>query len=214
MHPRLDHLSRLLRRGHQGEGQPRVRRPTPGSSSSVLPSPALAFIELAASNPYGQYTPAMLVGVIFVCIVGDRRMQISGRHLRHRPHRADRLGRRAARYRVRRLRRSSTPRTIAVITLICARTVGSLTGSVNFQPGHRRAQRDVRRLRPRRVRLGPRHRSRRSSEGGLPLRPEHPARRAGGRVHPQRRARSLHPGRGLAAERTRTCSRPGQPPRS
>jgi diguanylate cyclase (GGDEF)-like protein len=93
---------------------------------------ALAFIELASSNPYGQYTPAMLVGVVFVCIVGDRRMQIVvGSY-------AIALialitwveGLRGTEFAV---TVSVYACTIAVITLICARTVGSLTGNVNFQ---------------------------------------------------------------------------------
>ncbi len=93
---------------------------------------ALAFIELASSNPYGQYTPAMLVGVVFVCIVGDRRMQIVvGTY-------AIALialitwveGLRGTEFAI---TVSVYACTIAVITLICARTVGSLTGNVNFQ---------------------------------------------------------------------------------
>ena len=36
----------------------------------------LAFIELATAIHTSLYTPAMLVGVVFVCIVGDRRMQV------------------------------------------------------------------------------------------------------------------------------------------
>jgi diguanylate cyclase (GGDEF)-like protein len=93
---------------------------------------ALAFIELASSNPYGQYTPAMLVGVVFVCIVGDRRMQIVvGTY-------AIALialitwveGLRGTEFAI---TVTVYACTIAVITLICARTVGSLTGNVNFQ---------------------------------------------------------------------------------
>ena len=37
---------------------------------------ALGFIELSTSNMNGTYTPAVLVGVVFVCIVGDRPMRI------------------------------------------------------------------------------------------------------------------------------------------
>jgi len=93
---------------------------------------ALAFIELASANPYGQYTPAMLVGVVFVCIVGDRRMQIVvGTY-------AIALiglitwveGLRGTEFAI---TVTVYACTIAVITLICARTVGSLTGNVNFQ---------------------------------------------------------------------------------
>ena len=36
----------------------------------------LACIELSTATPAALYTPAMLVGVIFVAIVGDRRMQL------------------------------------------------------------------------------------------------------------------------------------------
>ena len=73
----------------------------------------------------------MLVGVIFVCIVGDRRMQVI----------VDLYalaligligwieGLRGADFAVSLVVYAST---IAVITFICARTVGSLTGQVNF----------------------------------------------------------------------------------
>jgi len=37
---------------------------------------ALGFIELASSNRVGTFTPAVLVGVTLVCIIGDRRMRI------------------------------------------------------------------------------------------------------------------------------------------
>jgi diguanylate cyclase (GGDEF)-like protein len=37
---------------------------------------ALACIELAAADRLGLYTPAMLIGVVFVCVIGDRRMRI------------------------------------------------------------------------------------------------------------------------------------------
>ncbi len=93
---------------------------------------ALAFIELASSNPYGQYTPAMLVGVVFVCIVGDRRMQIVvGTYAIAlialvtwmEGLRGTELAVTIAVYAF----------TIAVITLICSRTIGTLTGNVNFQ---------------------------------------------------------------------------------
>jgi diguanylate cyclase (GGDEF)-like protein len=93
---------------------------------------ALAFIELASSNPYGQYTPAMLVGVVFVCIVGDRRMQIVvGTYA---------IALIAAITWVEGLRGTEFAIsvavyacTIAVITVICSRTIGSLTGNVNFR---------------------------------------------------------------------------------
>ncbi len=37
---------------------------------------ALACIELAAADRLGLYTPAMLIGVVFVCVVGDVRMRV------------------------------------------------------------------------------------------------------------------------------------------
>jgi diguanylate cyclase (GGDEF)-like protein len=92
----------------------------------------LAFIELATNTNYALYTPAMLVGVVFVCIVGDRLMQIV----------VDLYvvvlialiswteGLRGTDFATMVLVYAST---IAVITLICARTVGSLTDHVNFQ---------------------------------------------------------------------------------
>jgi len=91
----------------------------------------LACIDLATATYTGLYTPAMLVGVLFVCIVGDRRMQII----------VDLYalaligligwieGLRGADLAVSLVIYAST---IAVITFICARTVGSLTGQVNF----------------------------------------------------------------------------------
>ncbi len=92
----------------------------------------LAFIELATSTDYGLYMPAMLVGVVFVCIIGDRRMQVV----------IDLYaitliamiswveGLRGADLATTVVVYAST---IAAITLICARTVGSLTGHVNFR---------------------------------------------------------------------------------
>ncbi len=91
----------------------------------------LAFIELATSTHTSLYTPAMLVGVIFVCIVGDRRMQVV----------IDLYaialisligwieGLRGGDFLVWIVVYAST---IVVITFICALTVGSLTGQVNF----------------------------------------------------------------------------------
>lgn len=92
----------------------------------------LAFVELAAKADYGLYTPAMLVGVVFVCIVGNRMMQIvvdlyvialialiswtEGL-------RGTSLATTVVVYAA----------TIAVITFICARTVGSLTDRLNLQ---------------------------------------------------------------------------------
>jgi diguanylate cyclase (GGDEF)-like protein len=91
----------------------------------------LACIELSTTAPAALYTPAMLVGVIFVAIVGDRRMRLV----------IDIFalaliavigwvqGLRGAEFDVSMFIYAST---IAVITFICARTVGSLTGQINF----------------------------------------------------------------------------------
>ena len=91
----------------------------------------LACIELSTATPAALYTPAMLVGVIFVAIVGDRRMQMV----------VDIYalalisvigwvqGLRGVEFGVSMFIYAST---IAVITFICARTVGSLTEQINF----------------------------------------------------------------------------------
>jgi diguanylate cyclase (GGDEF)-like protein len=91
----------------------------------------LACIELSTETPAALYTPAMLVGVIFVAIVGDRRMQIV----------VDVYalsliavigwvqGLRGGEFLVSMVIYAST---IAVVNFICARTVGSLTGQINF----------------------------------------------------------------------------------
>jgi diguanylate cyclase (GGDEF)-like protein len=91
----------------------------------------LACIELSTSTPAALYTPAMLVGVIFVSIVGDRRMQLV----------VDLYalalitligwvqGLRGGEFVVSVVIYAST---IAVVNFICARTVGSLTGQINF----------------------------------------------------------------------------------
>jgi len=91
----------------------------------------LACIELSTETPAALYTPAMLVGVIFVSIVGDRRMQIV----------VDLYalclialigwvqGLRGSEFVVSMVIYAST---IAVVNFICARTVGSLTGQINF----------------------------------------------------------------------------------
>ncbi len=92
----------------------------------------LAFIELATDTNYALYTPAMLVGVVFVCIVGDRLMQIVvdcyvivliGLISWTEGLRGADLATMIVVY----------ASTTAVITFICARTVGSLTDHVNFQ---------------------------------------------------------------------------------
>ena len=91
----------------------------------------LACIELSTATPAALYTPAMLVGVIFVSIVGDRRMQVV----------VDLYalalialigwvqGLRGGAFLVSMVVYAST---IAVVNFICARTVGSLTGQINF----------------------------------------------------------------------------------
>ncbi len=91
----------------------------------------LAGIQLAAARHPGLYTPAMLVGVIFVCIVGDRRMQVAvGAWALALIALVDWVdGLRGGDFAVSLVIYGST---IAVITLICARTVGSLTGQVNL----------------------------------------------------------------------------------
>jgi diguanylate cyclase (GGDEF)-like protein len=92
---------------------------------------ALACLELSTSTPAALYTPAMLVGVFFVSIVGDRRMQLV----------VDLYalaliavigwvqGLRGDEFIVSMIIYAST---IAVVNFICARTVGSLTGQINF----------------------------------------------------------------------------------
>ncbi len=91
----------------------------------------LACIELSTETPAALYTPAMLVGVIFVSIVGDRRMQVV----------VDLYalaliavigwvqGLRGGEFLVSMVVYAST---IVVVNFICARTVGSLTGQINF----------------------------------------------------------------------------------
>ena len=91
----------------------------------------LACIELSTASPAALYTPAMLVAVIFVAIVGDRRMQLV----------VDVYalaliavigwvqGMRGAEFVVSMVVYAST---IAVLNFICAHTVGSMTGQINF----------------------------------------------------------------------------------
>ena len=93
---------------------------------------ALACIELAAADRLGLYTPAMLIGVVFVCVIGDRRMQVvTGIY-------AMALiawigwqeGLRGTDFAISLIIYGCT---IAIITLICSRTVGSLAGDVNVR---------------------------------------------------------------------------------
>jgi diguanylate cyclase (GGDEF)-like protein len=98
---------------------------------ACLAMAGLACIELSTATPVALYTPAMLVGVIFISIVGARRMQLV----------IDVFalsliavigwvqGLRGAEFAVSMVVYAST---IAVINYICARTVGSMTGQINF----------------------------------------------------------------------------------
>ena len=93
---------------------------------------ALAFIELGSDNKFGTYTPAVLVGVTLVSIIGDRRMRIG----------IDLFaialvamtswagGLRGSELVAVFLVYSST---IVAITWIISRAVGSLTGHLNFR---------------------------------------------------------------------------------
>jgi diguanylate cyclase (GGDEF)-like protein len=90
----------------------------------------LAGIQLSTTAPAALYTPAMLVGISFVAIVGDRRMQLF----------IDILalaliavigwvqGLRGAEFGVSMFVYAST---IAAVTFICARAVGPLSGQIN-----------------------------------------------------------------------------------
>jgi diguanylate cyclase (GGDEF)-like protein len=93
---------------------------------------ALGLIELGSSTPFGTYTPAMLVGVIFISIIGDRWMRVG----------IDLFtvaliavvswvgGVRGSDLLAVELVYAST---IVIITWITARTVGSLNQNVNFR---------------------------------------------------------------------------------
>ncbi|MGD0882415.1 MAG: GGDEF domain-containing protein, partial [Acidimicrobiales bacterium] len=97
---------------------------------SCLALAGLACIELSTATPAALYTPVMLVGVIFVAIVGDRRMQLV----------VDLYalalialigwvqGLRGGEFGVSMVTYAST---IAVVNFICARTIGSLTSQIN-----------------------------------------------------------------------------------
>jgi diguanylate cyclase (GGDEF)-like protein len=90
----------------------------------------LACIELSTATPAALYTPAMLVGVIFVAIVGDRRMQfvIDVFALALIAVIGWVQGLRGAEFAVSMVVYAST---VAVLSYICARTVGSMTGQIN-----------------------------------------------------------------------------------
>jgi diguanylate cyclase (GGDEF)-like protein len=93
---------------------------------------ALGFIELGSSDKFGTYSPAVLVGVIFVCVIGDRRMRVGidifaialvtmlswAEGLR-----GSALSSVVVVY----------ASTIVVITWIISRALSSLTGHLNFQ---------------------------------------------------------------------------------
>ena len=91
----------------------------------------LACIELSTSTPAALYTPVMLVAVIFVAIVGDRRMQlvIDVYALALIAVIGWVQGLRGAEFGVSMVIYAST---VAVVNFICARTVGSLTEQINF----------------------------------------------------------------------------------
>ena len=208
MHSRLDHLSRLLRRGDQGEGQPQCagQRLVRHRLSCPLRSRLhrARFLEsLWAVHP-GD------VGRRGVRLHRRRSADADrGRHVRNRTHRADHLGRGVARDRARdhrqrlRLHHRGDHADLRADGRVPHR-------QRQFPAGHRRAHRGVRRVRPRLGDLGPRLVPGDLLEG-VAARPEHPSVRAGRGVHPQRRARSLHPALGLAAERTGRVG-PGETP--
>ncbi len=93
---------------------------------------ALGFLELGSSSSIGTYTPAVLVGVTFACIIGDLHMRVAidvyaialvaiitwAQGLR-----GDELAATLIVY----------ASTIVIITWIVARTVGSLNSHVNFR---------------------------------------------------------------------------------
>jgi len=93
---------------------------------------ALACIELAAADRLGLYTPATLIGVVFVCVIGDLRMRIvTGLYAMaliawigwEEGLRGTDLTTSLVIYAC----------TIAIITVICSRTVGSLADDVNVR---------------------------------------------------------------------------------
>ena len=91
----------------------------------------LACIELSTATPAALYTPTMLVGVLFVAIVGDRRMQlvIDVYAMALIAMISWVQGLRGVEFGVSMFIYAST---IAVVTFMCARTVGSLTEQINF----------------------------------------------------------------------------------
>ena len=107
-------------------------RSTVGFVMACLALSALAFVELGTSDKYGIFAPALMVGVIFVCIIGDQRMRIA-------------IGVYATALIVviawsAGLRGSSlaaavvvSGSTIAIITCLTARTVGASNGRINVR---------------------------------------------------------------------------------
>ena len=131
LHRGLRRLPRPLRGPHQGQARLSAQANV-GFVMVCLALSALAFIELGSSNKFGTYSPAVLVGVIFVCVIGDRRMRIGidifaialvtmlswAEGLR-----GSALASVVIVY----------ASTIVVITWILSRALGSLTGNLNFQ---------------------------------------------------------------------------------
>jgi diguanylate cyclase (GGDEF)-like protein len=93
---------------------------------------ALGFIAIGASDKSGVFTPAVLVGVAFVCIVGDFRMRVAidGFAIALVALISWAQGSRGSDLASIMVVYAST---IIVITWIIARTVGSLNGTVNFR---------------------------------------------------------------------------------
>ena len=93
---------------------------------------ALGLLELSSSNKYGTYTPAVLVGVVFVSIIGDHRMRIAVDVYA--------VGMVGAVGWLTGLRGTSLvavvlvyASTIIIITWITTRTVGTLNENINFR---------------------------------------------------------------------------------
>jgi diguanylate cyclase (GGDEF)-like protein len=93
---------------------------------------AFGFIELASSSQPGTYTPAVLIGVIFVSIIGDRRMRI-GIDLYGIALVAVISGLEGVRGATLVSVTLVYASTIVIITWVTARTVGSLNQSVNLR---------------------------------------------------------------------------------
>ena len=118
----------VITKGRSGVGA----QATTGFVIICLALTALAFIELASDNKLGTYTPAVLVGVTLVSIIGDKRMRVGidlfAIALVALTSWAE--GLRGSELVAVVLVYSST---IVVITWIISRAVGSLTGHLNFR---------------------------------------------------------------------------------